>query len=95
MKPKRTRHLRYTGVYTYTLENGGTCFYIRYPTGNGSGRTEKVGRSNDGYTAIDAARVRAERVRSFQHGEELPDKKARLVTLANIWPQYLDDLAGW
>ena len=82
------RHPRYPGVYTYPLRGGETCFYIRYSTGPGTSRKEKVGRSTDGYTAKDAAAVRAERIRAIRHGEELPDPRSRLVTLEGIWPEY-------
>lgn len=63
------------------------CFYISFK--NGSKKVwEKVGWVSEGYSAQMAANIRAERMRSLRHGEELPLKKKEEITFGQLWEYY-------
>jgi integrase len=49
---------------------------------------EKIGWASEGYSAAMAAHLRAERIRSLRHGEELPQKKKIEVTFGEVWKKY-------
>jgi integrase len=84
----------FVGVYSreFINHNGKSdqCFYVTYR----KERLlvwEKIGHASEGYGARMAANLRAERVRSIRHGEELPKEKAKVpffseaMVLYNEW----------
>ena len=63
------------------------CFYVTYKDGNKK-IWEKAGWLSEGYSAQMAANIRAERIRTLRHGEELPKKKRDEITFGEIWEHY-------
>jgi len=90
---KRIRVSKYTGVYfreSNKRRHQGKpdrCFDICFRDQNGKLRWQKVGWTSEGYSAAMASHVRAERVRSIRHGEELPKRKKE-VTFGEVWKRY-------
>lgn len=88
------RLTRYRGVYerqseTRTVKGRpDVCFDVAYKV-NGRKVWEKVGWLSEGYSAKLAAEVRAERLRSIRHGEELPQEKKKVPFLKDVWAKYL------
>ena len=78
-KYKRYHPKKWAGVYVYELEeqyNGSPdlCFFINFR----SGRRliwEKIGKASEGYGPDVAAEIRAKRVKSVRHGEEVKTAK--------------------
>ena len=64
------------------------CFDIMYKTPDGKKVWEKVGWRSEGYTAVMASQIRAERIRAIRHGEELPKRKKKEITFAEAWEHY-------
>jgi len=64
------------------------CFYIAFRNNENKLVWEKVGWKSEGYTVAMASNLRAERVRALRHGEELPKRKKKAVTLGEIWEKY-------
>jgi integrase len=62
------------------------CFYITFKD-QSKKIWEKVGWASEGYSAQMAANIRAERMRSIRHGEELPKKKQE-ITFGQLWEHY-------
>lgn len=90
---KRIRVKRFQGVYFRehsTRKYDGKsdkCYDISYKTSNGRKVWEKIGWASEGYTAQSAAQLRAERIRTLRHGEELPSKKSE-PTFGEVWKRY-------
>lgn len=70
---KRTR---YQGVYERPMKRAGKSDLVYYITFHvdSKKRWEKVGKQSEGYTAALADQVRAERIRTMRHTDELPKK---------------------
>ena len=91
---RRTNIPKFQGVYYRDaasrryLGKPDRCFDICYRDQGGKLVWEKVGWASEGYNAQMAANVRAERMRSIRHGEELPDKKRREPTFGEVWKRY-------
>jgi integrase len=64
------------------------CFYITFRK-NGRKIWEKAGWTSEGYSTQMAANIRAERMRSIRHGQDLPKEKAKVPTLKLIAKEYL------
>jgi integrase len=64
------------------------CFYISYKD-RGKKVWEKVGFISEGYTPKLAADVRAERLRSMRHEEELPRQKKKIPYFRDVTEKYL------
>lgn len=63
------------------------CFYVTYR--HGARKVwEKVGWLSEGYSAQVASSIRAERIRSVRHGDELPKKKKNMITFGEVWVRY-------
>ncbi len=97
---ERVRIEKFQGVYyrehATRKYNGKAdrCFDISFKLPDGKKVWEKAGWASEGYTAQMAAQVRAERIRSIRHGEELPQKKkneAKEITFGEVWQKY----AAW
>lgn len=92
MKRVRTK---YQGVYERKSEarnhNGkpDVCFDIAYKL-DGKLIWEKAGWSSEGYTARLASQIRAERLRSLRHGEELPKQRKKAPYFKDVAAKYLD-----
>ena len=88
---KRTK---YPGVYEResdirTFKGRPDCCYdIAYRAG-GKLIWEKVGLFSEGYSAKLAADVRAERIRSVRHGDELPRAKKKVIFFKDFAAEYL------
>ncbi len=88
---KRTK---YQGVYERESDvktfkgHPDVCFDIAYRT-NGRLLWEKIGWSSEGYSPKLAADVRAERIRSIRHGEELPHEKKKVPYFKELMKKYL------
>lgn len=88
----RTR-TKYSGVYQ--REAAGrlfkgkpdVCFDITYKL-DGKKIWEKVGWLSEGYGAKLAADIRAERLRSMRHGEELPRQRKKAPRFGDVWEKY-------
>jgi integrase len=85
---------KYPGVYQRESEkplNGkpNFCFDITYKIDNRK-IWEKVGWLSEGYSEKLAADIRAERLRSIRHGDELPKQKAKVPRLDEVWLKYKD-----
>ncbi len=86
---------RYAGVYERVSETRtfkgkpDVCFDISYKV-NGRKAWEKVGWASEGYSAKLAADVRAERVRSIRHKEELPRDKKKEPLFKDLAARYLE-----
>ena len=63
------------------------CFYVTFKD-QSKKVWEKVGWVSEGYSAQMAANIRAERMRSIRHGEELPKKKEQEITFGHLWEHY-------
>lgn len=85
MKPSRrtprVKVTKFQGVYYREFPEkrhkgkADRIFDISYKDRYGKLKWEKVGWWSDGYSAVLASQVRAERIRSIRHGEEIPPKK--------------------
>jgi len=90
---KRIQVSKFKGVYYRESEKNkiqgkpDRCFDIAYSLPNGKLKWEKVGWLSEGYTAEDAAEIRADRIKAMRHGEELPQKKKE-ITLSDVWLKY-------
>jgi len=84
---------KYPGVYQREsadrLFKGKTdiCFDVTYKL-DGKKIWEKIGWLSEGYTAKLASDIRAERMRSMRHGEELPREKKKAPRLSDVWAKY-------
>ena len=104
------RKTKYPGVYeivsTVRTHQGkpDRVFYVSYKA-DGKKVWEKAGWSSEGYSAKVAADLRAERVRSVRHGDEIPRKK-KFPLFGDVATKYLewaranktrtgDDDRGW
>jgi len=89
------QHTRYPGVYEReSLKRGlngkhDVCFDITYKI-NGKKIWEKIGWLSEGYSAKLASQVRAERIRSIRHSDELPHKKPRIPLFKEVAKKYLE-----
>lgn len=98
MRPKkrmtRVKIPRYQGVYFRehpSRKHNGKPDRVFDITFKNRGRLiwEKVGWTSEGYSAAMAAQVRAERIRTLRHGEELPQSKKRVQTFGQAFEKYL------
>ncbi|SHK16979.1 Site-specific recombinase XerD [Desulfatibacillum alkenivorans DSM 16219] len=64
------------------------CYYIRYRNAQDKMVREKIGWASEKYTPQTAAHIRAERIRSIRHGEDLPRKKERPLTCNELSERY-------
>ena len=91
MKRAVTKH---TGVYerlaSAKKHNGkpDICFDIAYKL-DGKLMWEKAGWTSEGYTAKLASQIRAERLRSLRHGEELPKQRKKAPYFKDVAAKYL------
>jgi len=65
------------------------CFYISYKH-DGRFIREKIGWASEGYSAKLAVQIRAERLRSLRHGQELPKQKKRSPFFRDPAAKYLE-----
>lgn len=85
---------QYPGVYyreSKTQKHNGKpskCFYITFKDQTNKTVTEKVGSDFEGYSVALAVQIRSEKIRALRHGEILPKKKAKEVTLGEVWQKY-------
>ncbi len=85
---------KYDGVYfRYSKKrryNGkpDKSFKIRYRV-NGRSKNERIGWQSDGYSAEFARNIRAERIVTIRHGDELPNTKK--LTFGEAAKRYFDD----
>lgn len=92
MKRERTK---YRGVYERIADerthNGkpDICFDITFKK-DGKKIWEKVGWLSDGYSAKLADQVRAERLRSIRHGEDLPQERKKAPFFKEVAEKYLE-----
>lgn len=63
------------------------CFDITYKH-EGKKVWEKTGWLSEGYSEKLAADIRAERMRSMRHGQELPKQKAKAPLFKDVWIKY-------
>lgn len=90
---KMTKITNQPGVYyreSITRRHHGKadrCFYVTFKD-QAKKVWEKVGWTSEGYSAQMAANIRAERMRSIRHGEELPKKKEQEITFEKLWEHY-------
>lgn len=99
-QPKKVKWVktRYQGVY-YRVSQGDKihegkpdkCFFIRYKK-EGHRIMEKVGWAGEGegYSAEIARELRANRIKSIRHGEELPREKERIPRFSHMAKTYLE-----
>ncbi len=86
---------KYPGVYSRQAgsrsHNGKTdvCFDITYKL-DGKKIWEKVGWASEGYAPKLAAQIRAERMRSMRHGEELPRQQKKAPYFKEVAAKYLE-----
>jgi len=64
------------------------CYYINFKL-EGKLTWEKIGWLSEGYSEKLAADVRAERIRSIRHGEELPQQKKKAPLFKDVMKKYL------
>lgn len=106
------RKTQYVGVYERKSINRvdgnklDTCFDISYKM-DGKKVWEKCGWLSEGYSAKLARNIRAERLRSIRHGEELPKQKKKAPLMKDLWGKYekwaetnktrrgYDDISRW
>lgn len=94
MSVKR-RTTRYMGVYERISSKrefqgkSDVCYDITYKT-EGKKIWEKVGWLSEGYSAKLASTVRAERIRSIRHCEDLPKEKKRAPLFSIVADRYLE-----
>ena len=92
MPRKRTKEV---GVYARVSQirmvgrKPDICYDISYRDKSGRKRWEKVGWTSEGYTPKLAAQIRAERLRSIRHGQELPREKKRIPLFSEMAELYL------
>ena len=90
MKRRRTK---YQGVYEREAEvkvikgKPDVCYDITYKH-DGRKIWEKTGWLSEGYSAKLAADIRAERMRSIRHGQELPKQKTKAPHMRDVWERY-------
>ncbi|NCN42719.1 tyrosine-type recombinase/integrase, partial [bacterium] len=96
MKKNPHRKLtKYIGVYERISEerthNGkpDVCFDIAYKADNKK-IWEKAGWLSEGYSAKLASEIRAERLRSLRHGQELPKQKKKAPFFKDVAERYLE-----
>jgi integrase len=83
---------KHTGVYyreSSSRKHQGKhdrCFYITFKN-NAKQVYEKVGWLSEGYSAQMASNIRAERIRSIRHGDEIALRK-REITFGDAWDKY-------
>jgi len=89
-----TRELtKYAGVYRRESQErnfkgkSDVCLDITYKL-EGKKIWEKVGWLSEGYTEKLASDIRAERLRSMRHGEELPRQKKKAPYFKDTWKKY-------
>jgi integrase len=88
------RVTKYSGVYERVSEKKifkgkpDIAFDITYRS-EGKKIWEKIGWLSEGYSAKLAADVRAERIRTKRHGEELPHQKKKAITFKILAEKYL------
>lgn len=86
---------RYMGVYERISEKRtfqskpDICYDITYKV-DGRKMWEKCGWLSEGYSARLASTLRAERIRSIRHSEELPKEKRRAPSFATVADRYLE-----
>ena len=94
---KREKVKSFVGVYVRKssaesrrfLGKPDRCYDIVYRNAEGKQIWEKVGWASEGYSAAIAANLRAERVRSIRHGEDLPSEKRKQdVTFGEAWKEF-------
>lgn len=87
------------GVYEIVSENKTTknsrgkvipdaCYYIAFKI-KGKLTWEKIGWLSEGFSVTVAADIRAERMRSKRHGEDLPQQKEKALALSVLAKKYL------
>ncbi len=92
MKRIVTKH---AGVYERQSDNrthngrADVCFDISYKA-DGKKVWEKVGWASEGYSAKLASQVRAERLRTLRHGQELPKQKKKAPLFKELAEKYLN-----
>jgi len=85
---------KYSGVYSRSSSEKtfkgkeDVCFDIAYKVGTKK-HWEKVGWASEGYSPKLASEVRAERVRSIRHGEDLPQQKRKVPLFKDLMAKYL------
>jgi len=85
---------KYRGVYQRTSANrkhagkADVCFDIAYKI-DGKLKWEKVGWLSEGYSAKLASDIRADRLRSIRHNQELPHQKKKSPYFKDIAEKYL------
>lgn len=112
MTEKRRKHTKYRGVYCRESQerkfNGkpDVCFDISYKL-DGKKLWEKAGWLSEGYSEKLAADIRAERMRSMRHGDDIPKQKKKAPFFRDVWMKYLtwaeknktrsgrDDVSRW
>jgi integrase len=94
MVGKRINIPKYQGIYYREsskrrhLGKSDRCFDICYRDGKGKLIWEKIGWTSEGYDAAFAAKMRAERMQTVRHGDELPREKKAEITLGEVWKYY-------
>jgi len=100
-KYKRVHPKKWAGVYAYELGDlfdgkPDVCYFINFRLG-GRLRWEKIGKASEGYTPSIAAELRAKRVRTVRHGEEvktnreiLEENAARDRTFGEVAKRYFE-----
>ena len=84
---------KYLGIYENPAKErffkgkSDTCFYITYKD-NRKKIWEKVGWLSEGYSAKLAGNIRAERLRSLRHGQELPKQKKKAPFFHDVAEQF-------
>jgi len=87
------RRTKYVGVYLRESENRkfnnkpDVCFDITYNMG-GKKVWEKAGWISEGYSEKLAADIRAERMRTMRHGEDLPKQRKKVPLFQDVWEKY-------
>jgi len=87
------------GVYEIVSENKTTknsrgktipdvCYYIAFKI-EGKLTWEKIGWLSEGFSVTVAADIRAERMRTKRHGDELPQQKKKALTFKTLAEKYL------
>ncbi|MDD5450905.1 MAG: site-specific integrase [Desulfovibrionales bacterium] len=91
--------VRHPGVVYYESDNRkhngkpDRCFYITYKV-EGRLTREKIGWLSEGYSGKLAGQIRAERLRSIRHGEELPKQRKKVPTFGELAKGYFDHYKG-
>ena len=90
MKRRRTKYQGVYGREAVNRKNGNKtdiCFDFTYKA-DGKKIWEKAGWLSEGYSAKLAADIRAERLRSIRHGQELPKQKTKAPYMRDVWERY-------